>query len=46
MGSCSYGILRPNIVMIGYKNSWFNYEDKDIQNYLNALKYTSIYIKG
>lgn len=37
VNSCSYGILKPNIILLGYKNDWF--ADEDIQTYLNVLKY-------
>lgn len=39
MNSCGHGILKPNIIVIGYKHGWFNCKDDDIQTYLNILKY-------
>lgn len=38
INSSSHGILKPNIVLIGYKHGWFNCTSEDIQNYLNILK--------
>lgn len=38
MDSCGYGILKPNIILIGYKYGWFNCADEDINSYLNILK--------
>lgn len=40
MDSCGHGILKPNIVVVGYKNDWFNCEDEYVQTYLNILKYS------
>lgn len=40
MDSCGYGILKPNIILVGYKNDWFNCADEEIQTYLNTIKYT------
>ncbi|XP_025406832.1 bumetanide-sensitive sodium-(potassium)-chloride cotransporter-like isoform X3 [Sipha flava] len=37
MYSCGYGILKPNIILVGYKNNWFDYVDEDIQTYLNTI---------
>lgn len=39
INSCSQGILKPNILQIGYKNNWFSSTHEDIQIYLNILKY-------
>jgi len=36
--SCSHGILKPNIALVGYKYGWFNDADEDVQTYLNILK--------
>lgn len=40
MDTCGYGILKPNIILVGYKNGWFNCGDEDTQTYLNTIKYT------
>lgn len=45
MDSCGYGILKPNIILIGYKNNWFDCADEDIQTYLNAIKYRFLICK-
>ncbi|CAH1721404.1 bumetanide-sensitive sodium-(potassium)-chloride cotransporter-like isoform X1 [Aphis gossypii] len=37
INSCGHGILKPNIIVIGYKHDWFNCKDDDIQTYLNIL---------
>jgi len=42
MNSCGIGILKPNIILIGFKNNWFNSPDEDVQTYLNTLKYKTI----
>jgi len=39
INSCGHGILKPNIILLGYKHGWFNCTDNDIQTYLNILKY-------
>lgn len=38
MNNYGHGILKPNIVLVGYKYDWFSCEDEDIQTYLNILK--------
>lgn len=40
LNSCGHGILKPNIILIGYKHGWFNCMNEEIQIYLNILKYT------
>lgn len=40
INSCGHGILKPNIILLGYKHDWFNCTNDDIQTYLNILKYT------
>lgn len=44
VNSCGHGILKSNIILIGYKHDWFNCTDDDIQSYLNILKYTFLYM--
>lgn len=39
VNNCSHGILKPNIILLGYKNDWF--ADQDVQTYLNVLKYVN-----
>lgn len=46
VASCGHGILKPNIVLIGYKKDWFNCSDEDIETYLNTLKYIIIELKN
>lgn len=46
MASCGHGILKPNVVLIGYKNDWFNCTDEDVETYLNALKYVKMAINS
>lgn len=36
--TCSHGLLKPNIVLIGYKSNWLNCPYKDLQTYLNVFK--------
>lgn len=38
MNNCSYGILKPNIILVGYKSNWFKSADKDVQTYFNILR--------
>lgn len=44
INSCGHGILKPNIILLGYKHDWFHCTDDDIQTYLNILKYTFLYV--
>ena len=44
INSCGHGILKPNIILIGYKHGWFHCTDDDIQTYLNIIKYTFIHV--
>lgn len=44
MDSCGHGILKPNIILVGYKNDWFNSSDEEVETYLNALKYNKYYL--
>lgn len=37
--TCSHGILKPNIVLVGYKSDWLNCPYKDLQTYLNIYKF-------
>lgn len=39
MHSCGHGVIKPNVVLLGYKNGWSN--NSDVQTYLNVLKYAS-----
>ncbi|MBO8695563.1 hypothetical protein INO35_14415, partial [Staphylococcus aureus] len=37
-----HGILKPNIILLGYKHGWFNCTDYDIQTYLNILNLSNM----
>lgn len=39
INTCGHSILKPNIILIGYKHDWFNCKNEDIQIYLNLFKY-------
>lgn len=36
--TCGHGLLKPNIVLIGYKSNWLNCPYKDLQIFLNIFK--------
>ncbi|VVC37171.1 Hypothetical protein CINCED_3A017148 [Cinara cedri] len=43
MMDCSgHGILKPNIILVGYKHGWFNCVHKDIKSYLNILNLSNM----
>ncbi|XP_060864758.1 bumetanide-sensitive sodium-(potassium)-chloride cotransporter-like [Metopolophium dirhodum] len=42
INSCGHGILKPNIILLGYKHGWFNSTDDDIQTYLNILNLSNM----
>lgn len=36
--SCSHGLLRPNIVLVGYKSDWLNCPIEDLHSFLNIFQ--------
>jgi len=39
MQTVGLGKLKPNIIMLGYKNNWFKCSTQDLNMYFNVLQY-------
>lgn len=45
MQTVGLGKLKPNIIMLGYKNNWFKCSAQDLNMYFNVLQYVCLQIE-